>query len=164
MVIRNVLIGGRMLGLLIFVGLMAGCSGKYAYRDTLAKNVHIETKTDSGSVFSNVAAAVGIYRVDEHCKIEYQGTVDLDEPTVSVGIPSGKPTYLVFEFASTAFLASSRRSVSYETLLVPAAGRDYAIKVSYLDDLYNVRIDESQPGNAAPRRVPRRDLRACSRA
>ena len=164
MVTRNAFMGCRLPVLLMCLGLLAGCSGKYAYRDTLAKNLHIQTKTDSGSVFSNVAAAVGIYRVDEHCKIEYQGTVDLDEPTVSVGIPSGRPTYLVFEFASTAFLASSRRSISYETLLVPAAGRDYAIKVSYLDDLYNVQIDESQPGNAAPRRISRRDLRACSSA
>ena len=102
----------RLLGVLVLVGLLAGCSGKFAYRNTLAKNLHIQTETDSGSVLSSVAAAVGIYRVDEHCKIDYQGTVDLDTPSVSVGIPSGRPSYLVFEFASSSFLASSRRSIS----------------------------------------------------
>jgi hypothetical protein len=153
-----------MLGLLVLVGLLAGCSGKFAYRNTLAKNLHIQTETDSGSVFSSVAAAVGIYRVDEHCKIEYQGTVDLDASSISVGIPSGRPSYLVFEFENASFLASSRRSISYETLLTPAAGRAYDIKVSYLDDIYNVEIRESRPGDGMVRDIRRKDLRTCSSA
>lgn len=158
------MIRGYVVCLFAVAGMLAGCSGKFAYPNTLAKNLQIETETDSASVFSSVRAAMGVYRVDEQCRIEYQGSVDLDAPSISVGIPSGKPSYLVFEFASSSFLASSRRSITYETLLVPVAGRDYRLEVSYLDDIYNVQIRETQPGDPAARKVPRRDLRSCADA
>ena len=161
---RRVLTGGYVVCLLAVVGVLSGCSAKYAYPNTLAKNLHIETETDSASVFSSVHAALGIYRVDERCKLEYRGTVDLDATSVSVGIPSGRPSYLVFEFASSSFLAGSRRSVTYETLLVPTEGHDYRLEVSYLDNIYNVQIRETRPGDVASRKIPRRDLRACARA
>lgn len=159
---RNRVVKWHLVGLLAIIGLLVGCSGKYTYPDTLAKNLHIQTETESGSIFSSVRAALGVYQVDDQCKIEYQGTVDLDGRPVSVGIPSGRPSYLVFEFASSSFLANSRRSISYETLLLPVAGRDYDIKVSYMDDIYNVEIRESRPGDAVVRNIERKDLRACS--
>lgn len=158
----NRVIKWHLVGLLAVIGLLVGCSGKYTYPNTLAKNLYIQTETESNSIFSSVRAALGVYRVDDQCKIEYQGTVDLDGRLVSVGIPSGRPSYLVFEFASSSFLANSRRSISYETLLLPVAGRDYDIKVSYLDDIYNVEIQESRPGDAVARNIERKDLRACS--
>ena len=159
---RNRVVKWHLVGLLAVVGLLVGCSGKYTYPNTLAKNLYIQTETESNSIFSSVRAALGVYRVDDHCKIEYQGTVDLDGRLVSVGIPSGRPSYLVFEFASSSFLANSRRSISYETLLLPVAGRDYDIKVSYMDNIYNVEIRESRPGDAMVRNIERKDLRACS--
>ncbi len=159
---RNRVVKWHLVGLLAIIGLLVGCSGKFTYPDTLAKNLHIQTETESGSIFSSVRAALGVYQVDDQCKIEYQGTVDLDGRPVSVGIPSGRPSYLVFEFASSSFLANSRRSISYETLLLPVAGRDYDIKVSYMDDIYNVEIRESRPGDAVVRNIERKDLRACS--
>lgn len=161
---RRTLTGGYAACLLAVAGMLSGCSAKYAYSNTLTKNLHIETEADSASVFSSVHAALGIYRVDEQCKIEYQGTVDLDATSISVGIPSGKPSYLIFEFASSSFLAGSRRSITYETLLVPTEGHHYRLDVSYLDNIYNVQIRESRPGDVASRKIPRRDLRACARA
>lgn len=161
---RKALVRRVVVGLMVVAGALAGCSGKYTYPNTLAKNLYIETTTDSSSVFSSVRAAMGVYRVDEHCRIEYQGTVDLDSSSISVGIPAGKPSYLVFEFASSNFLASSRRSITYETLLVPVAGRDYRLEVSYVDDIYNVHIRESQSGEIATRKIPRRDLHSCAHA
>ena len=155
---------GLLLGVLAIASVLAGCSGKFAYPNTLEKNLYIETKTDSASIFSPVRAAMGVYRVDEHCRIEYQGTVDLDSSSISVGIPAGKPSYLVFEFASASLLASSRRSITYETLLMPAAGSDYRLEVSYEDDIYNVQIREGRPGESATRKVPRKDLRSCAAA
>ena len=115
-------------------------------------------------MFSSVRAAVGIYRVDDQCRIDYQGTVDLDDRAISVGIPSGRPSYLVFEFASSSFLANSRGSITYETLLVPVQGRDYELKVSYVDSIYNVEILELAPGNSLARKIRRKDLRTCSSA
>lgn len=158
----NSAIGCRLVALLAVIGALAACSGKFTYPNTLAKNLSIQTETDSGSIFSSVRAAVGIYRVDEQCRIEYQGSVDLDEGVISVGIPSGRPSYLVFEFANSSFLASTSRSITYETLLVPVAGRRYDLRVSYLDDIYNVEIREHRPGDAVARSVDRVDLQACS--
>lgn len=152
------------VGLSAVLCLLAACSAKFTYPNTLAQNLRIQTETDSGSPFSSVHAALGIYQVDAQCKIEYRGTVDLDDAVVTVGIPSGKPSYLVFEFAGSSFLGSSRHSVTYETLLVPAQGYDYRLDVSYVDDIYNVEIHESRPGETMSRRIARRDLRTCSDA
>lgn len=162
MMSRNHGIEWRWLAPVMLIGLLTGCSGQFTYPNTFDKNLRIHTTTDSGSVFSSVRAAVGIYRVDAGCKIEYQGTLDLDDQEMSVGIPSGRPTYLVFEFANNSFLANSRRSITYDTLLNPAHGRRYDVEVSYHDDIYNVAIRETRPGDTMARDVERRDLRTCS--
>jgi hypothetical protein len=151
-----------LLSLLAIITLLVGCSGKYTYPNKFARNLHIQTQTQSGGLFSSVHAAVGIYRVDDQCRIDYQGTVDLDERMISVGIPAGRPSYLVFEFATSSFLANSRGNITYETLLTPVPGRDYDLQVSYLDSIYNVEIRESRPGDTTARKIERRDLRACS--
>jgi hypothetical protein len=149
--------------LLLAVALLAGCSGLKPYPSTLEPNLRIRTETKSGSVFSGVRAAVGVYRVDERCQIEYQGTVDLDKPIVSVGLPAGRPSYLVFGFASSSFLGGSRSTVSQETLLMPRAGYSYDIEASYKDDIYNVVIREVHPRTGASRAIALQHLSACAR-
>ena len=153
----------RLAALIVAAVALAGCAGRFAYPNALAKNVRIHTRTDSGSMFSSVRAALDIYRVDAQCKIEYLGSVDLDEPATALGLPPQSTTYLVFEFASASFLANSRSRISYETLFEPVAGSRYDIEVSYLDDIYNVEIRESARGGAVSR-VDRRDLRDCAGA
>ncbi|MDX1431336.1 MAG: hypothetical protein R3286_02690 [Gammaproteobacteria bacterium] len=154
----------RLAASLAAAVLLIGCSGAFTYPNTHARNLRIHTHTDSGSPFSSVHAALGIYEVDANCRIEYRGSVDLDQDTVDVGIPSNRPSYLVFEFYGGSFLAGSSRSITWETLLEPATGRSYDIEVSYVDDIYDVRISESRPGSAAVDRVERRDLRTCASA
>ncbi len=148
-------------GLLVTVSLLAGCSGIRPYPNTMDKNLHIQTKTDSGSFFPKVRAAVDIYRVDGNCKTEYEGTIQLSKPSLDVGIPSHRLSYLVFVFSSSSFLASSNSTVTHDTLLKPRAGYDYHIKVSYIDDIYNVVIRETHPGKAGSRDIELKDLSAC---
>ena len=145
------------------VGLAAGCSGLKPYPNTLAPNLQIRTEAKSGSVFSSVRADVGIYRVDPQCRIEYQGTVDLDKPTVAVGIPADRPSYLVFGFSSASFLGGTRSSISQETLLRPRPGYSYDIEATYKDDLYNVVIREVHPASGARRTIDLQPLSACGR-
>ena len=109
-------------------------------------------------------AAVGVYRVDERCQIEYQGTVDLDKPIVVVGIPADRASYLVFGFASSSFLGSARSTVNQETLLRPRPGYSYDIEASYKDDMYNVVIREVHPRTGASRAIELKRLNACSGA
>ena len=148
-------------GLLLVFSLLAGCFGWKSYPNTLEKNLHIQTETESGSFFSTVRADVDIYRVNGSCNTEYQGTVNLSSPSVEVGLHPDQASYLIFNFASSSFIANSRSTISYDTLLTPRAGHHYDIKVRYVDDIYNVEIRETHPGNPASLDIERQDLRAC---
>ena len=149
------------IGVLILCCILSGCSGMRPYPNTLAKNLYINTETKSGSIFSKVRATVKIYRVDERCQIKYEGTVRLDRPLVEVGIPSERLSYLVFNFSCSSFLANSSSSISQDTLLKPRAGYHYDIKVSYVEDIYNVTIREKHPQKSTEREIDLLDLTAC---
>lgn len=151
----------RIACLVLPACLLAGCSGVKPYPDSSRKNLYLHTRTDPGSLFSSVRAAVDIYRVDALCQVEYQGTVDLDSPSLAVGIPAEEPSYLVFGFASSSWLANSSSNISYETLLTPRAGCDYDIEISYHDEMYNVAILEKLPGNKTARKISQRPVSGC---
>ena len=153
--------GRYIIGLLLALALLTGCSGLRPYPNTLDKNLHIRTETDSGSIFSKVRAEVDIFRVNADCKTEYQGTVNLKGPSIEVGIPSDELSYIVFVFSNSSFLASSRSSISHETLLRARAGYNYNIKVSYIDDIYNVAIKETHPRRSKGREIELRDISKC---
>ncbi|MDH5512115.1 MAG: hypothetical protein OEY27_02785 [Gammaproteobacteria bacterium] len=151
----------RLAVLLLAAGLLAACSGIKTYPNTLDKNLNIRTDTRSKEFLGKVKADVDIYRVDANCEGEYLGTVKLGEATVAVGIPPDRPSYLVFNFASSAFFSSSSSSINYATLLKPRSGYRYDIQVSYIDNIYDVAIRETHPRRGAGREIERRPLRAC---
>ncbi|MCI0428535.1 MAG: hypothetical protein L0Z46_11015, partial [Nitrospiraceae bacterium] len=82
--------------LLCTASLLAGCFGSKTYPNTLDKNLHVHTVTDSGSWFSRVRAAVDIHRVGEGCALDYEGTVQLADSKIDIGIPPHRWSYLVF--------------------------------------------------------------------
>ena len=84
---------GFNVTLLLVLSMLAACSAVKTYPNTLDKNLRVITKTDSG-----VDAAIEIYEVKPDCSIEYSGTVQLDNPDVDIGIPTGRSSYLVFVF------------------------------------------------------------------
>jgi len=145
----------RVCATLLAASLLAGCSGIKTYPDTLPKNLRIH------ATISKVQAALHIHRVDAGCQTEYQGTVQLDKPSVEIGIPAGRPSLVAFTFSSSSFLSGSSSSVRYDTLLTPRAGYIYDVKVSYLDNIYNVTVREIDPRSSSSREIGRRDLRAC---
>lgn len=150
-----------LTGLLLTVSLLTCCSGIKPYPNTLDKNLHIQTETESGSIFSKVWAVVDIYRVDEYCQIEYEGTVNLDKPLVEIGIPSDRLSYLVFSFSSFSFLASSSSTINHDTLLKPRVGYNYDIKVSYIENIYNVVVWETHSHKSTSREIELKDLSTC---
>ncbi len=133
--------------------LLAGCSGIKPYPDHPEKNLQLSTKTDSGSPFSSVRAALDIYRVDQGCQMHYEGTVDLRDSSLAIGIPVGEPSYLAFAFNSSSWLGSSQGSITYDTLLTPRPGYEYDVEVSYADDMYDVVIREIDPRGGARRDI-----------
>jgi hypothetical protein len=151
----------HIVGFLLTASLLAGCLGIKPYPNTIDKNLHILTETNTGSFFSKVRAAIDIYRVDANCKTEYEGTVQLNEPSIDVGIPSHRLSYLVFVFSTSSFLAGSSSTISHDTLLKPRAGYNYDIKVSYIDNIYNVTIRETHLRTSATRDIVLKDLSDC---
>jgi len=146
--------------LLLMIGSLAGCSGMKTYSNDLDNNLHITAETDSGSVFSKIRTAVDIYKVNPDCTTEYDGTVQLDSPSVDIGIPSGRSSYLVFVFDSSG-LFSANSSTMYDTLLRPRAGYRYDASVSYKEDIYNVVIKEVTKGNMKSRELDTKGMSAC---
>jgi hypothetical protein len=141
--------------------LLAGCFGSKTYPNTLDKNLRVHTATDSGSWFSRVRAAVDIHGVGEDCSLDYEGTVQLADSKIDIGIPSHRWSYLVFVFANSSFLANTSGTITYETLLKPRAGSHYEVAVSYRDDMYHVGIRETSPNQSTSREIERLALRAC---
>jgi hypothetical protein len=143
------------------VCLLPGCSGTKSYPSTADNNLHVHTTTDSGSWFSGVHTAVDIHGVGPDCRAHYEGTVQLTQPTIDLGIPPNRWTQLVFVFASSSFLASQSSMITYDTLLKPRAGYHYQISVSYKNDIYHVAIRETEPSRSAGLELERRPLSTC---
>lgn len=141
--------------------LLPSCSGIKPYENSINKNLHVHTTTDSGSWFSRVRAAVDIHRVGETCTVEYAGTVQLTEATTDIGIPPDRWSHLVFVFASSSFLANRRGTITYETLVKPRPHYHYDAAVSYGNDMYHVVIREMPPTHSAGRELDPLALRAC---
>ena len=153
--------GQYVAGVLVAAVILAGCSGLRPYPNNLEKNLVIRTEADSGSIFSKVSAAVDIFSVTADCQTEYLGTVDLKGPSVKVGIPPDQLSYMVFVFSNSSFLGSSQSTISHETLLEARRGHNYDISVNYIDDIYNVAINEKDPRNPDGRKIAVRDISAC---
>jgi hypothetical protein len=146
---------------LFLISLLSGCSGIKTYPGTADKNFHITTETVSGSMLSKLRTNVDIYRVDADCKPEYEGTVPLKSGSVDIGIPPGRSSYLVFVFSTSRFLSSSS-TVTYGGLLNIKAGCSYDVKVSYLDDIYNVVILETDRREKKSREIALKALNDCN--
>jgi hypothetical protein len=148
--------------LLLVFSLLIGCSGIKTYPNTADKNLYITTETDSGSMLSKVRTAVDIYRVDSDCKTEYEGTVQLKSRSVDIGIPPGRLIYLVFVFSRAGFFSSSSSKITYGGLMKLNADYLYDVKVSYVDDIYNVVIRETNPRKKKSREIELKDLNNCA--
>ena len=139
---------------------ISGCSGLKTYHSDLENNLQITTKTDSGSIFSSVEAAVDVHRVNPDCSTEYSGTVKLGEKPQEIGIPTGRSSYLVFVFEKSGFF-SAETMTTYNTLVRPRAGYQYVAQVSYKENLYNVILNEIDPGSRKSREIDPKGLQAC---
>ena len=140
---------------LCLAALLAGCAGGVRYADLPEKNLVIRTQV------SEARAVLGVHAVDAQCKPSYEGFVDLDQPVVRVGIPPGRLSYLVFEFATSSFWSNRRGSISQETLLRPRRGATYDVRVTYKNELYEVVVREVPGGGGRPRELPLSELSAC---
>jgi hypothetical protein len=137
-------------------GLLAACSGVRPYPEVSPGNLVVRTE------LSGARAALHVRRVNADCSGEYEGTVALDRSPVSVGLPAGRPSYLVFSFDTSSFFSGSR-STSVGTLIEPRAGYRYDATVTYRDGLYNVTLRETDLRRRTSRELPLRTNSRCGR-
>jgi hypothetical protein len=124
---------------------LAGCAGYKPYANkSAAKNVSIRSATSSKSFLSSVHATLDIYDLGTECATKYAGTIKLDQPSLAIGIPADRWSYLVFDFASSSFLAGRHGRMSYELFFEPRTDHRYEIEVTYRDEIYNVVLGERQ--------------------
>ncbi len=150
--------------LIVFAGLITGCSGLRPYVSDYEKNLYITTRTEASGFLASVDAAVDIYSVNSDCARQYQGTVDLRKTSVTVGLLPNTLSYLSFTFESSAFLTNSHGTMSYDTVLVPRDGYVYDVSVSYIDNIYNVAIRERNSSNGESRELVATVLDSCGKA
>ena len=148
------------IALVFAIWLLTGCSGLKTYHSDLENNLKITTQTDSGSIFSSMQAAVDIHKVKPDCSTEYAGTIQLDDSSKIVGIPAGRSSYLVFVFEKSGFF-SAETSTTFNTLIRPRNGYQYTAEVSYQENIYNVIINEVDPGSKTSRELETRGMYAC---
>ena len=156
-------IGGITFIMLLIstANLLAGCFGSKIYPNQLDKNLHVHTVTDSGSWFSRVRAVVDIHRVGRDCALDYEGTVQLADSKIDIGIPPHRWSYLVFVFGSSSFFANRSGTITYETLLKARPNYHYEVAVRYRDDMYHVGIRETLPNQSTGREIEPLELNAC---
>ena len=151
----------RIAAWLLGAGLLTGCSGIKTYPDTSPRNLVVRTEASSGSMLAKSRVSVHIHEVGANCSTEYLGTVQLNESTVEIGIPAGRPSLLVFNFYNSSFLGGTTGNINYETLLRPRAGYTYDAIARYRDGIYYVSIRESGARGSAGRELARRPLANC---
>ena len=134
--------------------LVTGCSGLKTYPNDAPKNVHVVTQTDPG-----VRTALHVHAVNGECSTHYDGTLALDRGNVDIGVPAGRPSYLVVSFDTSSFMAGSR-STSVGTVLTPRAGYEYELAVRYKQDIYDVAVREIDRKGVS-RDLARRPLAGC---
>ncbi len=146
--------------LIFTIWFITGCSGLKTYHSELENNLQITTQTDSGSILSSVQAAVDIHNVNPDCSTVYAGTIQLDDSPKDIGIPAGRSSYLVFVFEKSGIF-SAETSTTYDTLIRPRNGYQYIAKVSYQENIYNVIINEVDPGDRTSRELVTKGMYAC---
>ena len=144
------------------VVLFGGCSSLKPYPSVAPEKVVVKSAIESGSILSSMRGSVHIHELDASCHSSYVGTVKLDRPSVALGLPAERASYLVFAFDGASFLGGTSSSTSAGTVLKPRAGFRYEFAVTYKDNIYNVVLRESDPRRGASREVPRQELRGCS--
>lgn len=139
---------------------LAGCAGVKTYPNTLDKNLRVHTKAKSDALLTRLRVDIDIFDVVGDCRIEYVGSLKLDQPNVDVGLAVNKPSYLSIVFTRNSI--GSRSTYTYETVLTPRAQHVYSVDVSHLEGMYEIFLRERGTAKNSPvRELARQPLTNC---
>lgn len=145
---------------LLCIGLLAGCSSTKTYRNAGEKNMLVRVKNQGGGFFSSTRPDVHIFNVNAACQAEYLGTVELDAPSVEIGLPVGQTVLIEFVFSKST-LGGQQAATAVEMMASPRKGTRYEFDVAYLRNGYSATGVEFLPGQAKGREMEYRRLRDC---
>ena len=141
--------------LLFAAMLAAGCATTKTYQGAAPENVTVH------SSISKMRGAMHVHEVDAACHTQYLGSVQLDQPSIALGLPPERLSYVVVSFEGSSFLGGSTTATSVGTLVKPRAGYRYQFEVTYRDSIYHVALRETDPRRGSSRELARRDLTQC---
>ena len=144
------------LVILLVTLLLSGCASNIKpYRAELPQNLEVISNIES------IEASLHIYSLDKQCKTTYLGSVDLDRDSLRLGIDTGQPSFLVTGFDSSSFWSASSGYMDYGITLTPRKSYRYEIGVSYIDNIYNVKVYEINRSSGNKREMEDRELELC---
>lgn len=149
-----------LIGMLLAAVLAAGCSSTKTYRNSGEKNMLVRVKNEGGGFFSSTRPNLHVFSVNAACQTEYLGTVELDAPSVEVGLPVGQTVLIEFVFAKST-LGGTNAATAVEMMATPRKGTRYEFDVAYLRNGYSATGVEFTPGQAKGRDMEYRRLRDC---
>jgi hypothetical protein len=138
--------------------LVTGCSNVRPYPNSYDKNVRVHTKAESGEFFSRVRVDIDIFDLVEPCRVAYRGSMELDRPTIDIGLPINNPSYIEIGFTRNSL--GGRSTIAYDTVLSPRPGYFYDAEVNYSDGIYGAVIREGSTVASAKtgREIARKSL------
>lgn len=145
----------RAVLIVLVAGTISACSSTHNYTSNTPENLTLIPDVRSGS------ARLHVYDIDNMCNLTYQGTVELSDAKVKIGLPVNKPSYLVFNFSNPS-LFTGGHSTSYEMFLAPRAGYYYDAAVNYIDGMYGAVIHEQNPSGGTWHEVQRIVPKTCA--
>ena len=142
------------------IGVLAACSSTKTYRNGAEKNMLVRVKNEGGGFFSSTRPNLHVFSVNTACQTEYLGTVELDAPSVEVGLPVGQTVLIEFVFSKSTF-GGTNAATAVEMMATPRKGTRYEFDVAYLRNGYSATGVEFAPGQAKGREMEYRRLRDC---
>jgi len=130
--------------LLALAALAAGCDSTRYYSGAREKNVEVRAS------FEGSPAVLSVYRLDSACTAQYEGVIDLDKPVIELGLPTGRPTLLVFELAAKDLLLGNK-SIKKEAPIRPQPGYRYEAVATYRGSALEVTLREIDARTGASR-------------
>ena len=94
----------------------------------------------------NINIAVYHEKSGSDCEFEYAGSIILSEDQRQVGIPTGRPLLIQFNFSTNDYLSSANSLQSYDTVFVPIADKMYVLSMRYDSTGVNYEFNEEGPG------------------
>lgn len=142
---------------------VCACSGLKTYPNTLETNARIHVRADGGTLLSRIGIELDLYAVDAGCGSKYLGTLELDEPTIELGLPLDQKVRLAYVFSRDAILGTSGTTV-IEMMVTPRRGERYEFDVAYLKEGYTATGRLFPAGETQGKGIEHSRLRDCTPA